>query len=79
MYKRQVLNGAKEAALDLFIAEKIGFMDMARGVEAVLNDMASDLASPLDANEGHQNAQMSLHTVYEMDRSARMRLFAHFK
>lgn len=37
-----VFNGAKEAALDLFIARRIGFLDMARLVEQVLEHMARD-------------------------------------
>jgi 1-deoxy-D-xylulose-5-phosphate reductoisomerase len=35
-----VLNGAKEAALDAFIAERIGFLEMAAIVESVMDDMA---------------------------------------
>ncbi len=42
-------NGAKEAALDLFIAGKIGFLDMARVVEQALEacDAADSLSKPL--------------------------------
>ena len=36
-----VFNAAKEQALDAFIAEQIGFMDMARLVEAVLEQLGS--------------------------------------
>lgn len=35
-YAGTVLNGAKEAALDAFIADDIGFLEMAEGVEAAL-------------------------------------------
>jgi 1-deoxy-D-xylulose-5-phosphate reductoisomerase len=74
-YAGAVLNGAKEAALDLFIDSQIGFADMARGVEVVLSQMSHDLAF----KNGLQNAKMTLDTVYEMDAEARQRLFAHFK
>jgi 1-deoxy-D-xylulose-5-phosphate reductoisomerase len=74
-YAGAVLNGAKEAALDLFIGGQIGFADMARGVEVVLSQMSNDLAF----KDGLQNAKMTLDTVYEMDAEARQRLFAHFK
>ena len=42
-------NGAKEAALDLFIAGEIGFLDMARVVEQALEacDAADSLSKPL--------------------------------
>jgi 1-deoxy-D-xylulose-5-phosphate reductoisomerase len=44
-----VFNGAKEAALDLFIAGEIGFLDMARVVEQALEacDGAVSLSKPL--------------------------------
>lgn len=44
-----VFNGAKEAALDLFIAKKIGFLDMARVVEFALEtcDKEIGLSKPL--------------------------------
>lgn len=44
-----VFNGAKEAALDLFIAGKVGFLDMARLVETALEtcDAADSLSKPL--------------------------------
>jgi 1-deoxy-D-xylulose-5-phosphate reductoisomerase len=44
-----VFNGAKEAALDLFIAGEIGFLDMARVVEQALEacDGADSLSKPL--------------------------------
>ncbi|THD74931.1 1-deoxy-D-xylulose-5-phosphate reductoisomerase [Thalassobius vesicularis] len=37
-----IFNGAKERALDAFIAGRIGFLDMARVVEAVMTKMSSD-------------------------------------
>ncbi len=58
-------NGAKEAALDAFIAGQIGFLDMARVVEATLDKMSSQ--------DGLQNAAMSLDTVLQTDKLARIR------
>lgn len=63
-----VFNAAKEAALDLFIAEKIGFLDMARLVEQVLNDMAAD--SNLNVN------RLTLDNVLAADKEARDRVLA---
>ena len=40
-----VFNGAKEAALDAFLAGRIGFLDMARLVEHVLGELATDAAA----------------------------------
>ena len=56
-------NGAKEAALDLFIAGRIGFLDMSRVVEQVLSDMS--------ARQGLGNAAISLDNVLHIDREAR--------
>ncbi len=39
-----VFNAAKEAALDAFLADRIGFLDMARLVEAALDALGSDAA-----------------------------------
>ena len=58
-----VFNGAKEAALDGFIAGEIGFLDMARVVEAVLDETLS--------REGLQNATISLDSVQHADAVAR--------
>jgi 1-deoxy-D-xylulose-5-phosphate reductoisomerase len=69
-YAGAALNGAKEAALDLFIAQKIGFTDMARGVEQVLTQLSNDLHV--------QQGGMCLEAVYEVDRLARQRLFEYF-
>lgn len=59
---------AKEAALDGFIAGEIGFLDMARVVEAVLDDTLS--------RQGLQNDTITLDSVQHTDalarRSARM-------
>ncbi len=46
-----VFNGAKEAALDLFIAGRIGFLDMARVVETALErcDAVDSLSKPLES------------------------------
>ncbi|WP_417267510.1 1-deoxy-D-xylulose-5-phosphate reductoisomerase [Celeribacter baekdonensis] len=63
-----VFNAAKEAALDLFIAEKIGFLDMARIVETVLNDMSSGVNLRVNA--------LSLDNVLEADKEARARAFS---
>ena len=58
-------NAAKEAALDGFIAAQIGFLDMARVVDGVLNKMS--------ARDGLQNAAMTLDTVLQTDALARQR------
>lgn len=58
-----VFNAAKERALDHFIAEKIGFMQMAEVVEDVLER--------LSAKSGLTNAEMTLDSVLEMDHLAR--------
>ncbi len=60
-----VFNAAKERALDSFIAGAIGFRDMARVVEGVMDRMSSA--------DGLQNAAMSLDSVMETDRLARVR------
>ncbi|WP_460273850.1 1-deoxy-D-xylulose-5-phosphate reductoisomerase [Celeribacter sp. ULVN23_4] len=61
-------NAAKEAALDLFIAKKIGFLDMARVVERVLNEMSADVSLGVNA--------LSLDNVLAADKEARARVFA---
>jgi 1-deoxy-D-xylulose 5-phosphate reductoisomerase len=63
-----VFNAAKEAALDLFIARKIGFPDMARLVERVLTEMSAGVS--LRGNG------LSLETILEADKEARARVFA---
>ncbi|WP_417278342.1 1-deoxy-D-xylulose-5-phosphate reductoisomerase [Celeribacter sp.] len=63
-----VFNAAKEAALDLFIAQKIGFLDMARLTEEVLNQMSTDVSQP--------QTNMSLDTVLAADKEARARVMA---
>ncbi|AJE47332.1 1-deoxy-D-xylulose-5-phosphate reductoisomerase [Celeribacter indicus] len=63
-----VFNAAKEAALDLFIARQIGFLDMARIVEAVLGEMS--------AGTGLGREALSLETVLAADREARARAHA---
>ncbi|RLQ88990.1 1-deoxy-D-xylulose-5-phosphate reductoisomerase [Notoacmeibacter ruber] len=55
-----VLNGAKEAALDAFIAGEIGFLDMAERVEVAM-DRLGDLSEP-----------RSLDEIEEIDRQARI-------
>ena len=60
-----IFNAAKERALDAFIAGEIGFLDMARVVEATLDKML--------ASDGLQNAQFDLDTVLETDVVARVR------
>nr|WP_319251715.1 1-deoxy-D-xylulose-5-phosphate reductoisomerase [uncultured Celeribacter sp.] len=64
-----VFNAAKEAALDLFIAERIGFLDMAQHVERVLNEMSAGVSLRVNA--------LSLENVLEADTEARARVFAH--
>jgi 1-deoxy-D-xylulose-5-phosphate reductoisomerase len=59
-----VFNGAKEAALDAFIARHIGFLDMAAIVEDVLEDLTRDRL---------MDAEISLDTVVEADHVARVR------
>jgi len=56
-----VLNGAKEAALEAFIARRIGFLSMAEIVGEVMDEMA-DLPEASDIED-----------VYEADREARRR------
>lgn len=63
-----VFNAAKETALDLFIAGRIGFTDMAELVEQVLAQMSLDLS--------HQDVQISLDMVYEADAEARARVLS---
>ena len=60
-----VFNAAKERALDAFIEGRIGFLDMARVVERVIDRMSS--------SDGLQSATMSLDTVMETDALARVR------
>ena len=60
-----VFNAAKERALDAFIAGEIGFQAMAAVVERVMDKMSS--------RDGLQNATLSLDSVLETDRLARMR------
>ena len=60
-----VFTAAKDAALDAFIAERIGFLDMARVVDATLDKMSSQ--------GGLQNAAFTLDTVRETDALARLR------
>lgn len=60
-------NAAKEAALDLFIAQKIGFLDMAALVEKVLAQMS--------ARQGLANPPTCLDTVLEADIQARRLAF----
>ena len=57
-----VFNGAKEAALDAFIAGRIGFLDMARIVESVLAKMSSGR---------HISAEITLENVVSADAEAR--------
>ncbi len=58
-----VFNGAKERALDGFLAEKIGFLQMAEVVEEVLDRLSSDTCLI--------NAEMTLDRVRETDHLAR--------
>lgn len=58
-----VLNGAKEAALDAFILNAIGFLDMARLVEHVLGEIGQDA--------GATGRDYSLEDVLALDHLAR--------
>ncbi|WP_299675727.1 1-deoxy-D-xylulose-5-phosphate reductoisomerase [uncultured Roseobacter sp.] len=58
-----VFNAAKESALDAFIAEEIGFNEMAIVVEEVLTQMS--------ATAGHIDATMTLDNVARVDHVAR--------
>jgi len=58
-----VFNAAKERALDAFISGRIGFLQMAEIVEAVLNEMSVEI--------GHHSAHITLDRVTEMDGRAR--------
>jgi 1-deoxy-D-xylulose-5-phosphate reductoisomerase len=53
-------NGAKEAALDMFLAREIGFLDMARVVQRVLAQIDAD-----------KNGDVTLEAVIAMDSTAR--------
>ena len=59
-----VFNGAKERALDAFIAGRVGFLDMADVVEDVLNR--------IESKPGLIDAEMTLETVMYTDHLARM-------
>ena len=61
-YGGAIFNAAKEAALDGFIAGRIGFLDMAGVVETVLEK--------LDAGTGDAS-EMSLSAVHDIDATAR--------
>ena len=60
-----VFNAAKERALDGFIAGRIGFLQMARVVETVMDKMS--------ATDGLQNATVTLDIILQTDRLARIR------
>lgn len=64
-------NAAKEAALDGFLAGEIGFLDMARLVEAVLIEMSS--------RQGLGNNALSLDNVMATDAEARALLRERIK
>jgi 1-deoxy-D-xylulose-5-phosphate reductoisomerase len=57
-------NAAKEAALDGFIAGRIGFLEMAAAVEATLEKMTTECRT---------NAPITLDSVWETDHLARIR------
>lgn len=59
-----VFNAAKEQALDLFLARKVGFLDMARIVETVLNSSQQAADAPV------------LETIIAVDAEARARAIA---
>jgi 1-deoxy-D-xylulose-5-phosphate reductoisomerase len=64
-----VFNAAKEAALDAFLTDEIGFLEMARLVEHVLTELGSDACGV--------TAGYDLDTVLEFDAEAR-RLARHW-
>ncbi|MFZ3583922.1 1-deoxy-D-xylulose-5-phosphate reductoisomerase [Loktanella sp. DJP18] len=66
-----VFNAAKEAALDAFIAGRIGFMDMSGIVE--------DALATMSAQGGQHNAALSLDTIMDMDRQTRLRVTEHLE
>jgi 1-deoxy-D-xylulose-5-phosphate reductoisomerase len=59
-----IFNAAKERALDAFIAERIGFLEMAEVVEEVL--------ARFEATPGRIDAEMTLDNVMQTDHLARM-------
>ncbi|KFE35332.1 1-deoxy-D-xylulose-5-phosphate reductoisomerase [Thioclava atlantica] len=63
-----VFNAAKERALDLFLEKRIGFLDMARLVEAVLSEMS--------ARDGLGKDAHNLDMVLDCDAEARARASA---
>ena len=63
-----VFNAAKEAALDGFLARRIGFLQMAEVVEAVLDDVAGDAA--LRAEVTLDNVRAADHLARERARAA---------
>ena len=60
-----IFNGAKECALDAFIAEQIGFLDMAEVVEEVL--------IRCDSKQDILDAEISFENVMQADQLARCR------
>lgn len=58
-----IFNAAKEAALDAFIAQRIGFLEMATVVEDTLTELSAD--------SGVLNAEMTLDNVTATDQLAR--------
>lgn len=61
-----VFNAAKEAALDAFIAGRIGFMDM--------SGLVADVLAKLSAQGGQHNAPLDLDTIMDIDRLTRLRV-----
>ncbi|MDJ1008157.1 MAG: 1-deoxy-D-xylulose-5-phosphate reductoisomerase [Paracoccaceae bacterium] len=59
-----VFNGAKEVAMDAFLARRIGFLDMAGVVEETLTKMSADRLG---------SAQITLDSVTQADHVARVR------
>ncbi len=59
-----VFNAAKEAALDHFIAEEIGFLQMSQLVEKTMDRLSLHTAK--------QNDVMSLDSILDIDRAARL-------
>ena len=66
-----VLNAAKEAALDAFLENRIGFVDMARLVGETLHALGAE-ASTIVANDG-------LEPIFDLDKRARDHVIAQIR
>ncbi len=62
-----ILNGANEAAVDLFLKEKIGFLDIPRLVEGALGKVVTGFGTELSGP--------GLEEIFEADRAARQAVY----